>query len=117
MEFDFSWVANFITRDTILGHPLDDVFAFRTAKVVRIQDRLLGGADLAIRAGIAVFVVFVLLMGQKGYVEREAVVGTAAFTLDADFHGINMTALKYCQDGDACRFVDEHVVRGGGGRT
>jgi len=112
--FDFSWVENFITRDTILGHPLDDVFAFRTAKVVRIQDRLLGGVDLAIRIAIAVFVVLVLLMGQKGYVTSEAVVGTATFTLDGDFHGVNSSKLEYCQD-HGCRFVDEHQLRGGAG--
>jgi len=112
--FDFSWVENFITRDTILGHPLDDVFAFRTAKVVRIQDRLLGGADLAIRLAIGVFVVLVLLMGQKGYVTREGVVGTATFTLDGDFHGLNSSKLEYCQN-RACRFIDEHQMRGGGG--
>ena len=113
--FDFSWVENFVTRDTILGHPLDDVFSFRTPKVVRIQDRLLGGADLVIRLLIAVFVVVVLLIGQQGYVAKESVVGTAAFTLDGDFHGLNMSAMAYCQDGNKCRFVDEHVVRGGGG--
>jgi len=111
---DFSWVGNFVTRDTILGHPLDDVFSFRTAKVVRIQDRLLGGADLVIRTGLAVFVVFVLLMAQKGYVEREPVVGTATFTLDGDFRGVNSSKLEYCSE-HPCRYVDAHVLRGGGG--
>jgi len=113
MEY-FSWMGSIITRDTILGHPLDDAFAFRTAKIVRIQDRLLGGADLAIRTGIAVFVVLVLLMGQRGYVDKEAVVGTATWTLNGDFHGMNYSKFSYCEDHD-CRFVDEHVMRGGGG--
>lgn len=110
----FSWMSSIITRDTILGHPLDDVFAFRTAKIVRVQDRLLGGADLAFRTAIAIFVVLILLMGQQGYVQREAVVGTATWTVDGNFHGMNYSKFPYCQDHD-CRFVDEHSVRGGGG--
>ena len=113
LEGYFSWMSSIITRDTILGHPLDDVFAFRTAKVVRIQDRLLGGADLAIRMAVAIFVVVVLLNKQRGYVQREAVVGTATWTLDGDFHGMNYSKFPYCKDHD-CRFVDEHSLRGGG---
>jgi hypothetical protein len=113
LEGYFSWMSSIITRDTILGHPLDDVFAFRTAKVVRIQDRLLGGADLAIRMAIAVFVVLILLKDQRGYVQRETVVGTATWTLDGDFHSMNYSKFPYCKDHE-CRFVDEHSLRGGG---
>jgi hypothetical protein len=33
-----------LTRDTLFGVPIDDIFSFRTPKVVRIQDRTLGAA-------------------------------------------------------------------------
>lgn len=92
------WVDNFITRDTILGHPLDDVFSFRTNKVVRIQDRVLGGIDLAIRIAIWFFVFFFLIQAKRSYTAMEPVSGTALWALTGSFVGVNKTALEYWQE-------------------
>ena len=38
------FLDSWLTRDTIFGVPIDDVFSFRTTKIVRVQDRTLGAA-------------------------------------------------------------------------
>ena len=38
------FLDSWLTRDTIFGVPIDDVFSFRTTKIVRVQDRTLGFA-------------------------------------------------------------------------
>lgn len=38
------FMETWLTRDTMFGVPIDDVFSFRTAKIVRVQDRTLGSA-------------------------------------------------------------------------
>lgn len=88
-----SWIG----RDTVFGVPIDDIFSYRTNKVVRIQDRWVGVADLILRTIIILFTIFVLLIGQRGYLEYESVVGSVSTRISGGVQGVNISTADYCQ--------------------
>mmetsp|Transcript_39944 Transcript_39944/g.93895 ORF Transcript_39944/g.93895 Transcript_39944/m.93895 type:complete len:465 (-) Transcript_39944:45-1439(-) len=101
-----SWIG----RDTVFGVPIDDIFSYRTNKVVRIQDRWVGVADLILRTIIILFTIFVLLIGQRGYLEYESVVGSVSTRISGGVQGVNISTADYCQGEIGCRLVDKDTV-------
>jgi len=95
-----------ITRDTIFGLPIDDVFSYKTPKVVRIQDRALGITSLVLKFLAFLFVSANLLLGHKGYLKYEPVTGTIGGQLLGTVQGLNKSTLPYCQNGASCRLMD-----------
>lgn len=97
-----------ITHDTLFGFPLDDVFSYRTVKVVRIQDRVLGFVALLLKLAVAAYIVLYLGFSQHGYLEYEPLSGTTSAELSGSIRGVNMSDLAYCQGDYECRLVDSY---------
>jgi len=102
-------LSQWISRDYFLGRPIDDILSYRTCKVVRVQDRLVGLADLVVKTLVIAFVVGILIIKGGGCMEKESISGSVNFVLLGGFHGLNYTGLPYCAD-LPCRFADVYTV-------
>lgn len=102
-------LSHWISRDYFLGRPIDDILSYRTTKIVRVQDRLVGLADILIKTLVIAFVVAVLLIKYGGFLEKEPISGSVNFVLLGGFHGLNYTDLPYCAE-FPCKFADVYTI-------
>jgi hypothetical protein len=75
----------------------DTVFAYKTPRIAVIQDRRLGLLNLALTLGIAVYIVFVVIVDQ-GYLLRAAPSGSVRMSIRAPPAAqlANFSTLPYC---------------------
>eukprot|EP01061_Rhynchopus_euleeides_P036044 TRINITY_DN60721_c0_g1_i1.p2 TRINITY_DN60721_c0_g1~~TRINITY_DN60721_c0_g1_i1.p2 ORF type:complete len:572 (+),score=229.03 TRINITY_DN60721_c0_g1_i1:82-1716(+) len=99
-----------------LPFDLDNIFAYKTGKVVRIRDRKLGIAKLLITIGIFVYVVIYEAILQQGYLLKETPQGTVMTTLRRPIDAEISPLPTYCspntdpvvgEDRLPCEWLDE----------
>eukprot|EP01059_Diplonema_ambulator_P010177 TRINITY_DN20180_c0_g1_i1.p1 TRINITY_DN20180_c0_g1~~TRINITY_DN20180_c0_g1_i1.p1 ORF type:complete len:536 (+),score=193.84 TRINITY_DN20180_c0_g1_i1:46-1608(+) len=80
-----------------LPFDLDDVFAYRTPKVVKIRDRRLGCARILIMLAVFVYIVVYEVIINKGYLLKEQPTGFITTSLRRG--STSSTLPSYCRDG------------------
>eukprot|EP01138_Halocafeteria_seosinensis_P004396 gb/GECG01004497.1/.p1 GENE.gb/GECG01004497.1/~~gb/GECG01004497.1/.p1 ORF type:complete len:486 (+),score=39.44 gb/GECG01004497.1/:1-1458(+) len=80
---------------------LDDIFAFKTPRYVRIRDKRLGLMNLAFMVGIFGYIVGYLVISQQGYKQRGDVIGVTRLQLRAPGPDImpELDEMEYCGNG------------------